>query len=59
MEATQKKSKAEEKESGATMLEYALIAVLIAVVCITAMILLGTRTSQSFSIVGSSFHDNN
>lgn len=36
-------------EKGATMLEYALLAALIAVVCIAAVTLLGTNASQAFS----------
>lgn len=37
------------KEKGATMLEYALLAALIAVVCIAAVSLLGRNASQAFS----------
>jgi pilus assembly protein Flp/PilA len=42
------------EEKGATMLEYALMAALIAVVCIAAVTLLGTNARQAFSRVGSS-----
>lgn len=37
------------KEKGATMLEYALLAALIAIVCLAAVTLLGTNASQAFS----------
>lgn len=37
------------KEKGATMLEYALLAALIAIVCIAAVSLLGRNASTSFS----------
>jgi pilus assembly protein Flp/PilA len=40
-------------ESGATAIEYGLIAALIAVVIITALTTLGQRVSGSFSRVGS------
>jgi pilus assembly protein Flp/PilA len=39
----------EQKEEGATMLEYALLAALIAVVCIGAVTFLGARARVSFS----------
>ncbi len=42
------------KEKGATMLEYALLAALIAVVCIAAVTLLGQNASKSFSQSASS-----
>ena len=42
-----------ENEKGATMLEYALMAALIAVVCIAAVTFLGTSASTTFSQVGS------
>jgi pilus assembly protein Flp/PilA len=42
----------EKKEKGASMLEYALMAALIAVVCIAAVQLLGQQASQTFSVVG-------
>jgi len=42
-----------EEEKGASMLEYALMAALIAVVCIAAVTFLGTSASQAFSSVGS------
>ena len=43
-----------ESEKGASMLEYALMAALIAVVCIAAVTLLGQNASKTFSAVGSS-----
>jgi pilus assembly protein Flp/PilA len=38
-------------EEGATMVEYGLMIALIAVVCIAAVSLLGTKTSSMFSTV--------
>ncbi len=46
-------------EKGATMLEYALLAALIAVVCIAAVTLLGQKACQSFSSVASSLGTTN
>ena len=43
-----------EEEKGASMLEYALLAALIAVVCIAAISFLGRQACQAFSSVGSS-----
>ena len=40
-------------ESGATLVEYALLVALIAVVCIVALGMLGTNASAKFSTVGS------
>jgi pilus assembly protein Flp/PilA len=40
-------------ESGATLVEYALLVALIAVVCIVALSMLGTNASARFSTVGS------
>ena len=40
-------------ERGASLVEYALLVALIAVVCIAAVTFLGTRTSDKFSSVGS------
>jgi pilus assembly protein Flp/PilA len=39
----------EQREEGATMLEYALLAALIAVVCIGAVTFLGGRAQVAFS----------
>jgi pilus assembly protein Flp/PilA len=44
----------EEEETGASMVEYALIAALVAVVCIAAVSFLGTQASTTFSTIGSS-----
>ena len=41
------------EERGASLVEYALLLALIAVVCIVAVSLLGTSTSHKFSQVGS------
>ena len=41
------------EEKGASMLEYALLAALIAIVCIAAVTFLGSQASQGFSSVGS------
>ena len=43
-----------DDEKGASMLEYALLAALIAVVCIAAVTFLGTEASEGFSKVASS-----
>ncbi|MEY2478989.1 MAG: pilus assembly protein Flp/PilA [Actinomycetota bacterium] len=40
-------------ERGAALVEYALLVALIAVVCIAAITILGNRTSDKFSQVGS------
>ena len=40
-------------ERGASLVEYALLVALIAVVCIVAVSLLGTNASKKFSAVGS------
>lgn len=48
-----------KEEAGATMLEYALLAALIAVVCILAITFLGRQASQAFSKVGSSIQGAN
>jgi len=43
------KKKTKQKEKGASMVEYALLAGLVAVVCIAAVTVLGQKTSQKFS----------
>ena len=43
-----------EDERGASLVEYALLVALIAVVCIAAVTLLGANASSKFSKVGSS-----
>ncbi len=40
-------------EVGASLVEYALLAALIAVVCIVGVTYLGTRTNDKFSSIGS------
>ena len=42
-----------EEEKGANLVEYALLAALIAVVCIAAITFLGTQASTTFRNVGS------
>ena len=44
---------ARDDEKGASLVEYALLVALIAVVCIVAIQFLGTNASQTFSNVGS------
>jgi pilus assembly protein Flp/PilA len=41
-------------DDGATMVEYALMVALIAVVCIAAVTLIGTNSRNKFSTVGNS-----
>jgi pilus assembly protein Flp/PilA len=43
-----------DDERGASLVEYALLVALIAVVCIVAVTFLGTSASSKFSTVGSS-----
>ena len=43
-----------DDDGGASLVEYALLVALIAVVCIVAVQFLGTNASQTFSNVGSS-----
>ena len=44
-------------ERGASLVEYALLVALIAVVCIVAITLLGNEASEKFSSVGSSLNN--
>lgn len=44
----------DQQEQGASLVEYALLVALIAVVCIAAVTILGTNASEKFSEVGSS-----
>jgi len=46
--------RAHRGEEGASLVEYALLVALIAVVCIVAVTLLGSNASSKFSSVGSS-----
>lgn len=46
--------RARRGEDGASLVEYALLVALIAVVCIVAVTLLGSNASSKFSSVGSS-----
>ena len=41
-------------DRGANLVEYALLAALIAIVCLTAVFFLGSETSQEFDSIGSS-----
>ena len=45
-------NKEEQKEEGATMIEYALLVVLIAIIAIAALRFLGQKVSTQFSSVG-------
>ena len=45
----------ESTSKGASMIEYSLLAALIAAVCVTALALLGTQTSSTFSKAASGF----
>jgi pilus assembly protein Flp/PilA len=57
MENTQKII-SEKKELGASMVEYALIAALIAIVCIAGVTVLGQNASSKFSAIGSGINAN-
>ena len=52
--ATWMRARFGETERGASLVEYALLVALIAVVCIAAVTLLGRNASDKFSNVGSS-----
>ena len=45
-----------DSERGASLVEYALLVALIAVVCIAAVTLLGTSASSKFNTVGNSIN---
>ena len=49
----------EEAETGASMLEYALLAALIAVVCIAAITFLGNEASEAFDRIAGSIQNAN
>lgn len=54
MENLERKELVEKKEEkGASMVEYVLMAALIAVVALTAVTFLGVQTSTAFSSIGS------
>lgn len=59
MEQQNKNLQNQDSEAGASMLEYALLAALIAVVCIVALTFLGGQASTSFSKIGSSIAGGN
>ena len=40
------------EESGATMVEYAIMVALISVVCIAAVVIIGTKSNTAFTTVG-------
>ena len=46
-----------DDERGASLVEYALLVALIAVVCIVAITVLGTAASSKFNTVGSSLNN--
>jgi pilus assembly protein Flp/PilA len=48
-----------QEEKGATMVEYALLAALVAIVCIAGITTLGQSASKSFSTIGSSLTSTN
>lgn len=45
------------RDEGASLVEYALLAALIAIVCLTAVFFLGTETSESFNSTAESVRD--
>lgn len=59
MENIENKIEQNTDEKGASMVEYVLMAALVAVVSITAITFLGEQTSQAFSSVGSSIEVGN
>lgn len=44
-------NKQDKKEKGASLVEYALLAALIAVVCIAGITVVGSKASRSFSTI--------
>ena len=48
----------EKKEKGASLVEYALLVALIAIICIAALRFLGRQVSTQFSNIGSYFVGN-
>ncbi len=56
--ATWLRARFSDSERGASLVEYALLVALIAVVCIIAIQVLGTNASKSFSSTGSAIGGN-
>ena len=54
--ATWMRARFADSERGASLVEYALLVALIAVVCIVAVRILGQKANSSFSSTGSAFH---
>jgi pilus assembly protein Flp/PilA len=54
--ATWLRARFADSERGASLVEYALLVALIAVVCIIAVTILGKEASESFSTTGSSIN---
>ena len=54
---TAHQSRYREREAGASMVEYALLVALIAVVVIAAALFLGEQISEKFSEVGDTLND--
>jgi pilus assembly protein Flp/PilA len=57
--ATWLRARFADDERGASLIEYALLVALIAVVCVVAVQVLGRNTSQSFSSTGSAVTGSN
>jgi pilus assembly protein Flp/PilA len=49
----EKTEESKKEDKGASLVEYALLVALIAVVCLVALRLLGRKASQRFSMIGS------
>jgi pilus assembly protein Flp/PilA len=54
--ATWLRARFSESERGASLVEYALLVALIAIVCVIAVTVLGEQTSESFSNTASGFN---
>ena len=48
--------RSDEEEDGASLVEYALLVALIAVVCLAAITFIGRKASENFSMVGSTIN---
>ena len=55
--ATWLRARFSESERGASLVEYALLVALIAVVCVAAVSFFGGETSEKFSVVARSFDE--